>query len=185
MQKYISFYFPEMATVGVPRLLISCVPKSKGLLHLPTHPLPNNCCHSSPTIAKFLILLFASLSFPSIENCTFVLALNSKYNKTHLNFLNVTVLLPLPACLFQAFRTGWICKYSAAFCVVKVFLELCVCTSSSRHGLHHQTQQHNHCKALKMHKTTPRQMVGPPERAALSLDILVSLELKVSLKSLK
>lgn len=96
MQKYISFYFPGKATVGVPRLLISYVPKSKGLLHLPTHPLPNNCCHSSPAIARFLILLFASLSFLSIENCKSVLGLNSKYNKTHPNLLNVTMSLPLP-----------------------------------------------------------------------------------------
>lgn len=104
MQKYISFYFPGMATVGVPRLLISYVPKSEGLLHLPTHPLPNNCCHSSPAIARFLILLFASLPFPSIENCNSVLALNSKYNKMHSIFLNVTVSLPLSAGLFQASR---------------------------------------------------------------------------------
>lgn len=44
----------------------------------------------------------------------------------------------------------------------------------------------NQCKALKnTQKDTKTELVGPPERAYLSSDILVSLELRVSLKSLK
>lgn len=65
---------------------------------------------------------------------------------------------------------------------MKVIFKLCICTSSFRHGLHHQTQQHNQCKALKNAQKLTKTDGRPTRKDLPELGHLSQFRIKGKLK---